>query len=158
MLKVVVCLVAAFAVSAQPARVDTPRAIVSRAIEAMGGEAALKNLSSLQIEAVGHDFFIDQSERPEGPFIVRYVQTSEKRDLAGARSRMESQQRFTQVPDWAGAGLATIVDAEAAASSRGERYGATGGPGAVRDSRRCKGGVRSAANRVAVRDAQARPR
>jgi hypothetical protein len=54
------------------------------------------------------------------------VQTSEKRDVAGGRSRIESQQRFMQVPDWGAAGIATIVDAEAAAFSRGDRYGSAG--------------------------------
>src|SRR5215203_1024363 len=99
MFKVFVCLLTAVltapaaltvaAVSApQPARVEAARAVVSRALEALGGEAALKNISTLQIEAMGHDFFIDQSERPEGPFIARYVQTSEKRDVAGGRSRI----------------------------------------------------------------------
>ncbi len=102
---------------------ETARAIVARAIDALGGEAALKGLTSLQIDAVGHDYFIDQSERPEGPFITRYVQTSEKRDVAGGRSRLETQLRFTQVPDWSGAGSATVVDADAAAVNRAERWG-----------------------------------
>lgn len=95
---------------------------MTRAIDAVGGEGALKSISSLQIEAMGHDYFIDQSERPEGPFIVRYLSTSEKRDVTGGRSRIETQQRFMQVPDWAGAGTATIVDSDAAAIARGDRF------------------------------------
>jgi hypothetical protein len=127
MLKIPVCLLGVLLAAApQPPRAESPRAVITKAIDAVGGEAALKSITSLQIDAIGHDYFIEQSERPEGPFIVRYLQTSEKRDVAGGRSRLESQQRFTQVPDWAGAGAAIIVDADAAALSRGERFGPSG--------------------------------
>src|SRR5689334_15017111 len=110
MFKLSVCLAAFLVVAPQASRPDSARAVVSRAIEALGGEAALKSLTTLQIESIGHEFFIDQSERPEGPFVTRYVQILEKRDVAGGRSRTETQQRFTQVPDWSGAGTATVVD------------------------------------------------
>jgi glyoxylase-like metal-dependent hydrolase (beta-lactamase superfamily II) len=123
MFQLSVCLLAVVAAVSQSPRGESARAIVTRAIDALGGEAALKSVTSLQIDAIGHDYFIDQSERPEGPFIVRYVQTSEKRDVSGARSRIETQQRFVQVTDWAGAGAAVIVDLDAAAVSRGERVG-----------------------------------
>src|SRR3954463_7065631 len=126
MLKLLVCLAALIAAGPQPSTVDTARGVVTRSIEALGGEAALKSISTLQIEAIGHEYFVDQSERPEGPFVTRYVQTSEKRDVATGRSRVESQQRFLQVPDWAGAGAGVIVDADTAASNRGERYAPAG--------------------------------
>jgi hypothetical protein len=123
MIPVSVCLAGVLFLSASQSSATGARAIVLRAVEALGGEAALKSVTSLQIDAMGHDYFIDQSERPEGPFIVRYTQSSEKRDVAGGRSRIETQQRFTQVPAWAGAGTWVIVDADAAAMTRGERYG-----------------------------------
>jgi len=96
MIQLSVCLLAALAAFSQPPRAESARAIVTRAIEDVGGEAALKSIGSLQIEAIGHDYFIEQSERPEGPFMVRYLQTSEKRDVAGGRWRLETQQRFVQ--------------------------------------------------------------
>jgi glyoxylase-like metal-dependent hydrolase (beta-lactamase superfamily II) len=127
-----VCLAAVLAAAPQSEKPQPPaaraRGVLTRAIEAMGGEAALKGISTLQIEAIGHDYFIEQSERPEGPFIPRYLQTSEKRDVAGGRSRIETQQRFSQVPDWTGAGAAVIVDADAAVLNRGERYAPAGRP------------------------------
>src|SRR3954464_13676713 len=126
MYKLLVCLAAALAAAPQPPRPESARAVVARSIEALGGEPALKRIATLQIDAIGHDFFIDQSERPEGPFIVTYVQTSEKRDVAAGRSRIESQQRFTQSPDWSAAGSATIADADTAAFARGDRYGPAG--------------------------------
>src|SRR5262245_10718421 len=127
MLQQYLCLVVALLAggqSSQPARAvpgGTAAALVSRAIDAVGGTDALNNISSLQNDAVGHDYFIDQSERPEGPFVTRYIQTSEKRDVAGGRSRIQTQQRFVLAADWADAGTVTIVDADAAATVRGDR-------------------------------------
>jgi len=110
MMPLLVCLAASFLVAApQAAATPTsadPRAVLARAVDALGGEAALKAIAGLQIDAIGHDYFIDQSERPEGPFITRYAQTTERRDVAHGRSRIETQSRFTQVPDWSGAGSA----------------------------------------------------
>src|SRR3954467_2792466 len=126
MLELFVCLAAWIPAGPEPPNVEPPRGVVTRLMEALGGEAALKGISTLQIEVIGHDYFIDQSERPEGPFVTRYVQTSEKRDVATGRSRLESQQRFLQVPDWAGAGAGVIADADTAASNRGERYAPAG--------------------------------
>lgn len=114
------CLAAALALAPQSAP-GSARAVVQRSIDALGGLSALKGLASLQIESIGHEFFIDQSERPEGPFVTRYVQAVETRDVAGGRSRIETQERFVLSPDWSGAGAATIVDADAAAMSRGNR-------------------------------------
>src|SRR4029079_6226951 len=124
--KKVVCPVAAIAAAPQGPRTDSARAVVTRAVDALGGEGALRNISTTQIESVCHDYFSDQSERPEGPWVTRYVQTSEKRDVSGGRSRLETQQRFLQAPEWAGAGVATIVDADAAAMVRGDRSGPAG--------------------------------
>lgn len=128
------CLAAALAAAAPQASSTTARAVVSRAIDAVGGEAALKSIAALQIDTIGHEYFIDQSERPEGPFVVRYVQTSERRDVAGGRSRLETQQRFLQVPDWTPPDAATIVDADAAVLQRGDG-GAPAGRQAFEDGR-----------------------
>src|SRR3954465_11809798 len=125
MIPILLCLATALTV-AVPQSTTGARAIVTRAIDALGGEPALRAIKTLQIESIGHDYFIDQSERPEGPFVTRYVQTSEKSDVAAGRSRLESPQRFPQAPHWAGAGAAVIVDADPAASSRGDRYAPAG--------------------------------
>src|SRR5262249_54294080 len=101
-----VCLISAFAGSVPTSPPDAARDVVTRAIAAVGGEGALKNLVALDIESIGHEYYIDQSERPEGPFIVEYVSASEQRDVAGGRSRVAEQRRSIQSPDWSGAGLA----------------------------------------------------
>src|SRR5215510_4014142 len=109
-------------VQSTPAPSASARAVIARAIDALGGETALRNISSLQIESLGHSYFIEQSERPEGPFIVGYVSASEKRDVAAGRSRTEQQQRDVLSPEWGGGDAATIVDADAAAIRRNGRY------------------------------------
>jgi glyoxylase-like metal-dependent hydrolase (beta-lactamase superfamily II) len=122
MIRISVCLLGILLSSApQSARPEPARALVTRAIDAVGGVAALKSVASLQLESIGHEYFIDQSERPEGPFVTTYLQTAEKRDVTGGRSRIESQQRFMLSPEWTGAGTATVVDADAAAITRGDR-------------------------------------
>src|ERR1051326_5067649 len=109
-----VCVVAALIAAAPQKPQQTPaKTIVARAIDALGGEAALKRVAWLHIESIGHDYYIDHAERPEGPFIVTYVSTTELRDVAGGRSRIQSQQRDIQTPDWR-TGPTTIVDREPA--------------------------------------------
>jgi hypothetical protein len=125
MRSVLVCLLAGLLSPAQPPA-GPARAVVMRAVDALGGESALKAIASLEIESIGHNYLIEQSERPEGPFIVNYVSTSEKRDVAGGRSRLEEQQRFVLSPDWSGGGTATIVDWDAAAMSRDGRSAPAG--------------------------------
>src|SRR5215831_13165315 len=120
MLTSLVCLVAGgLFTPPAPSAPEDAHAIVSRAIDALGGRAALERIVSLAIESIGHDYFIDQSERPEGPFIVMYVSTSEQRDVAGGRTRFARQQRFALAPEWGPAGGATIVDKDAAAAVAG---------------------------------------
>jgi hypothetical protein len=120
MLPSIFCLLAALAASAPHSTAVDARALVTRAIDALGGEAALKSLAALRIESIGHDDFIDQSDRPEGPFIVRYLQTTELRDVNGARSRVDSQQRDIQVPAWSPP-VTTVVDRDAAALVHGDK-------------------------------------
>jgi hypothetical protein len=88
--------------SGQPARAGSggsAAALVARAIDAVGGPDALKSISTLQIDTIGHDYFIDQSERPEGPYVTRYIQSSEKRDVAGGRSRIIEAPDLAVAPD-----------------------------------------------------------
>lgn len=56
---------------------DRAIALVRSAIEKMGGEEKLRSLQSVQIERIGHSYSIEQSERPEGPWLVNYELTLE---------------------------------------------------------------------------------
>jgi hypothetical protein len=128
MIPVLVCLLALIGAIQPPpppaptvaASRDEARDLLKRAIDAIGGEPALKSITALQLESIGHEFFIDQSERPEGPFVVRYLSTIEQRDVAGLRSRIEVQERFIDAPEWTG-NDAVIVDGDAAATLKNAR-------------------------------------
>jgi hypothetical protein len=67
--------------------------LVRAAIETIGGEEKLRALKSLEIEAIGHTYLLEQSERPEGPWIVNYQQITEFRDYTGQRLRRVTQDR-----------------------------------------------------------------
>jgi hypothetical protein len=107
------CLISA--ALASPAHADGARDLLSRAIAAMGGEAALRGLTSVHLQTVGHEYYIEQSERPEGPFIVQYHTTSEDRDSAHGRARIEIQDRDFQTPSWSPA-RTVVFDGEAVAN------------------------------------------
>jgi len=94
--------------------------LVRGALEAMGGEAKIRALKSIQFEGIGHTFGVEQSERPEGPWIVTYLQTSELRDLANRRIRTTTQLRHSQIPQWTGA--TQIFENGIAAFERNEKY------------------------------------
>ncbi len=93
--------------------------LLRAAAQAMGGEDKLRGLASLKIEGIGHTLALEQSERPEGPWIVFYEQVKELRDLSNRKMRRASESKNLQAPDWAGSTL--IVAGEAAAIERGGR-------------------------------------
>ncbi len=87
------------------------KTVVQQSIDAMGGEARLRGMHTLSIEALGHVYAIDQSERPEGPWVTDYAQHRELRDFDGGRLRRTIETRSTYQPDWTAAtSIAAIAD------------------------------------------------
>lgn len=72
---------------------DEGRALAHRSLEAMGGEQHFKDLHTLRLQAIGHRYMLEQSERPDGPWLLDYFQISEERDLDHSRIRRESNSR-----------------------------------------------------------------
>lgn len=99
---------------------DRAEALVRAAMVKMGGEAKLRSLNSVQIEGIGHTYFIEQSERPEGPWGVDYVQFTELRDYQRQRLRRTTQQRNMHAPQWT-PGTMLIVAEGVAATQRGDK-------------------------------------
>ncbi|HEY0099463.1 MAG TPA: hypothetical protein VGB76_10990 [Pyrinomonadaceae bacterium] len=98
---------------------EEAKRLVGSALEAMGGEARWRALKSVGVEGIGHVNAVEQSERPEGPYIVSYEQTNELIDLAGARMRRTVESRDTQTTQWA---ARTYIVANGAASAvRGDK-------------------------------------
>ena len=55
----------------------------------MGGEDTLRALRGVRFKAASYRNALEQSERPEGPYIVEYDEISESRDLEHARWKQE---------------------------------------------------------------------
>ncbi len=68
--------------------IDQPAmALLHQALEAQGGEAKLRALHSVQFEASGYRNELEESERPEGPYITEFDTFSEMDDFTNQRYR-----------------------------------------------------------------------
>src|ERR1041385_2298910 len=64
--------------------------LLHSALAAMGGEEKIRALKTLHITMMGHRNLLEQSERPEGPYIIDYQDIDEWRDLEhGSWKRQE---------------------------------------------------------------------
>ncbi|HJT17700.1 MAG TPA: hypothetical protein VJ853_09940, partial [Thermoanaerobaculia bacterium] len=72
----IILLFAAAAVKAQ-----TARDLVHKSLDAVGGEQRLRAIHSIEIKGIGHRFGLEQSERPEGPWLLLYEQIDLSRDF-----------------------------------------------------------------------------
>ncbi|HYA97136.1 MAG TPA: MBL fold metallo-hydrolase, partial [Methylomirabilota bacterium] len=88
-----VSLVSPLALQPRASAADNARALVRAAIAAMGGEERLRAVHAVALKAIGHRYMLEQSERPEGPWLIDYYQISETRDLDRGRLRQERQSR-----------------------------------------------------------------
>ncbi len=92
--------------------------LVRQALAAQGGEGSLRALGSVDWDAVGYRNMLEQSERPEGPYIPEFQTIHEVHDLKGGRFA----QRMTRsvYPAFSGA-TGMTVDGAAAMQTAGER-------------------------------------
>jgi glyoxylase-like metal-dependent hydrolase (beta-lactamase superfamily II) len=65
--------------------------LLHTALAAMGDEQKIRDLKTIHITAVGHRNLMEQSERPEGPYIVEYAHIDEWRDLEHRRWKQETK-------------------------------------------------------------------
>ena len=70
---------------------DSAADLLHAALAAMGGEQQIRDLKTIHITAVGHRNLLEQSERPEGPYIVEYAHIDEWRDLEHGRWKQETK-------------------------------------------------------------------
>lgn len=124
-------LVALSSVAPVVAQDEAPAARVRAAVRAMGGETTLRGLDRVHLEVVGHRFMVEQSERPEGPYIPAYVEVEETLDLDdGGLVRV----RTVRTPGQAFESGVVVADGVVAASF-GERT-FPGRPSQLDDARR----------------------
>jgi hypothetical protein len=66
-------------------------ALLRLALTAQGGEQKLRSLQNVQWEAFGYRHEVEQSERPEGPFVTEFKSISEVHDYSGKRFRTSTE-------------------------------------------------------------------
>ncbi len=116
------CLVLALsAISAVPPDVEARR-WVQTAVQRMGGEEALRRLATLRLDSVGYRNLLEQSERPEGPWIPQIEKTTEIWDTPNGRWQ-ETTSAATADEEYT---LKTVVADGAAARQYGDAWLPTG--------------------------------
>lgn len=92
--------------------------LLREAIDAQGGEKALRAVRTVQWQAQGYRNMLEQSERPEGPYIPEFRVVSEVHDFGGNRYR--SSVELTVSPQFKGS-TGILADGGAAVSVFGGR-------------------------------------
>lgn len=123
--------------AAAHSRETEARALISAALAEMGGEDKLRSIKSVMIEGVGHTYFVEQSERPEGPWVVSYEQVTELRDLSNGSLLRTAESRNFQSPQWR-KGPAIVAAGGAVMMKFGERSG-PGSPTQAREAQEALG-------------------
>lgn len=89
----VFCLAMVAVPQAQSTQSSSASDLLHSALAAMGGEQQIRDLKTLHLTMMGHRNFLEQSERPEGPYIVEYEEIDEWRDLEHDRWQQEVHNR-----------------------------------------------------------------
>jgi hypothetical protein len=118
---------------AQQSPAAPARALVSAGIRAMGGEARLRALRGVRIAGIGHRNQLEQSERPEGPWLVTYEQVDELRDVAAGRLRQRTRQLGFGADDWQPTVRLYADGVPATVGSNGPRAGRMGDAARLRE-------------------------
>ena len=72
--------------------------LLHESLRQMGGEDVLRQLHTVRFKAMGYRNAVEQSERPEGPYIVEYDRVSESRDLGHDRWKQETEMSWQVQP------------------------------------------------------------
>lgn len=95
--------------------------LLHAALAAMGGEQKIRELKSVHLQTMGHRNYLEQSERPEGPYIVDYQIIDEWRDLEHHSWRQETKGHNALEEN-----VSTVMVAEGVAA---QKFGANEAPG-----------------------------
>jgi hypothetical protein len=103
---------------AQGVTASNARKAVETALSCMGGADALRRLDTVRLEWVGYVNLLEQSERPEGPWIPAIERTTEVWDAPHGRWAETAQSTVAEM-EYA---LRTVVDGDVAARRFGDRW------------------------------------
>ncbi len=117
-LRVIPCAFAGLLLAGSAFAAD-PRStlLLHQALEAQGGEQQLRALKSVQWEATGYRNELEESERPEGPYITEFDTVAEVHDWAGQRYRSVTDASVYPVFKFS---TGTVADRTVAMSLSGE--------------------------------------
>ena len=76
----------------------TAKDLLHNALLQMGGEDQIRAVRTVRFTAMGHRNMLEQSERPEGPYIVEYDEISQSRDLEHGRWKQVTTMRVAVQP------------------------------------------------------------
>lgn len=93
-------------------------AILGQALAAQGGEALLRGVKTVAFESAGYRNMLEQSERPEGPYLLEFHDLSELHDHGRHALRRDLQVRVPPAGSYA---LTTLVADGIAMQASGER-------------------------------------
>src|SRR5918912_2252726 len=99
--------------------------LIKTALERMGGEEKLRAIHTVRLEGNGYRNALEQSERPEGPYIVESQKITELRDLQAQRLRRTTT---NQTATYEYVETSILADGVAASGFNGGRL-APGQPG-----------------------------
>jgi hypothetical protein len=90
--------------------------LLQSAIAAQGGEAALRSIKTLRVKTDGYRNMLEQSERPEGPYIVEFQRVTVEHDVTKHRWRARTE---SSIPPFADYAAEIVADDSAAMRVRG---------------------------------------
>jgi hypothetical protein len=85
---------------AASATAQTARDLVRASIDAIGGDQRLRAIHAIEVKGIGHRYGLEQSERPEGPWLVQYEQVDALMDFDRQRFREEIDARGYETSNW----------------------------------------------------------
>lgn len=83
-------------------RGQTAQKVIQQSLEAHGN---LHQVENVQFNYISHKNWIEQSEKPEGPFIVSYEEGTETFELATANIARNYRSKHLQAKEWAEEGI-----------------------------------------------------
>lgn len=95
--------------------------LIEAAATAMGGLEKLAAIRAVKFSADGHQNLLEQSERPEGPWIVSYDAVTELRDFENNRFRQEKEDKSAAIGA-AGKSVVVVAGGIAAMERAGRQF------------------------------------
>ena len=93
--------------------------LIHQSLDALGGEEKLRAIRAIEIKGIGVANELEQSERPEGPWLPNFYQSDEIRDFSQLRMKIVTQTRTLNFSGWdssAWSNPSTVVSAGDAAA------------------------------------------